>query len=90
VTLARPSAATISGPGGGTAPRTGAGQLLCGARLGDPRDLFWGRILLALTPTAAGLVPALVELADQKDEAFYGTLPRAQRAELDHGSEIAS
>lgn len=40
------------------------------------------RVLLALTPAAAGLVPGLVQLADQNDEAFFGTLPAAGRAEL--------
>jgi MarR family transcriptional regulator, organic hydroperoxide resistance regulator len=40
------------------------------------------RVLLTLTPAATGLVPMLVELADQNDEAFFGTLPSAQRAEL--------
>ena len=40
------------------------------------------RVLLALTPRGAGLVPMLVELADQNEEAFFGTLPLAQRAEL--------
>ena len=40
------------------------------------------RVLLALTPPATRLVPALVELADHNDEAFFGTLPPAQRAGL--------
>ncbi len=40
------------------------------------------RVLLALTPPAAGLVPVLIELADENDEAFFGTLRPAQRAEL--------
>jgi hypothetical protein len=50
------------------------------ARSPDPASRR--RVLLALTPPAAGLVPMLVELADQNDEAFFGTLPLAQRAEL--------
>jgi DNA-binding MarR family transcriptional regulator len=50
------------------------------ARSADPASRR--RVLLALTPAAAGLVPALVELADQNDAAFFGTLPPAQRAEL--------
>jgi MarR family transcriptional regulator, organic hydroperoxide resistance regulator len=50
------------------------------ARSADPASRR--RVLLALTPAAAELVPALVELADQNDEAFFGTLPPAQRAEL--------
>ena len=50
------------------------------ARFADPASRR--RVLLALTPPAAGLVPMLAELADQNDEAFFGTLPPAQRAEL--------
>jgi DNA-binding MarR family transcriptional regulator len=50
------------------------------ARSADPASRR--RVLLALTPAAAELVPALVELADQNDEAFFATLPPAQRAEL--------
>jgi DNA-binding MarR family transcriptional regulator len=50
------------------------------ARSADPASRR--RVLLALTPAAAGLVPALVELADQNDAAFFGMLPAAQRAEL--------
>jgi DNA-binding MarR family transcriptional regulator len=40
------------------------------------------RVLLALTPSAGELVPALVELADQNDAAFFGTLTDTQRTEL--------
>ena len=50
------------------------------ARSADPASRR--RVLLALTPRGAGLVPMLVELADQNEEAFFGTLPPAQRAEL--------
>jgi DNA-binding MarR family transcriptional regulator len=50
------------------------------ARSADPTSRR--RVLLALTPPAARLLPKLVELADQNDEAFFGTLPPAQRAEL--------
>jgi DNA-binding MarR family transcriptional regulator len=50
------------------------------ARSADPGSRR--RVLLALTPPAAGLVPVLVQLADRNDEAFFGTLPAAQRAEL--------
>jgi DNA-binding MarR family transcriptional regulator len=50
------------------------------ARSADPASRR--RVLLALTPRAAGLVPVLVQLADRNDEAFFGTLPAAQRAEL--------
>jgi DNA-binding MarR family transcriptional regulator len=50
------------------------------ARSADPASRR--RVLLALTPPGVGLVPVLVQLADQNDEAFFGTLPAAQRAEL--------
>lgn len=50
------------------------------ARSADPASRR--RVLLALTPPAAALVPVLIQLADQNDEAFFGTLPAAQRAEL--------
>jgi DNA-binding MarR family transcriptional regulator len=50
------------------------------ARSADPASRR--RVLLALTPPAARLLPKLVELADRNDEAFFGTLPPAQRAEL--------
>jgi DNA-binding MarR family transcriptional regulator len=50
------------------------------ARFADPASRR--RVLLALTPPAAALVPTLAELADHNDEAFFGTLPPAQRAEL--------
>jgi MarR family transcriptional regulator, organic hydroperoxide resistance regulator len=50
------------------------------ARSADPASRR--RVLLALTPPAAGLVPVLVQLADHNDETFFGPLPAAQRAEL--------
>jgi DNA-binding MarR family transcriptional regulator len=50
------------------------------ARSADPASRR--RVLLTLTPPAAGLVPVLAGLADQNDEAFFGTLPPAQRTEL--------
>jgi DNA-binding MarR family transcriptional regulator len=50
------------------------------ARSADPASRR--RVLLALTPPAVGLMPMLAGLADQNDEAFFGTLPPAQRAEL--------
>jgi DNA-binding MarR family transcriptional regulator len=50
------------------------------ARFADPASRR--RVLLALTPPAAALVPMLAEIADHNDEAFFGTLPPAQRAEL--------
>jgi DNA-binding MarR family transcriptional regulator len=50
------------------------------ARSADPASRR--RVLLALTPPGVGLVPVLVQLADRNDEAFFGTLPAAQRAEL--------
>jgi len=50
------------------------------ARSPDPASRR--RVLLTLTPPAAELVPVLVQLADQNDEAFFGTLPATQRAEL--------
>jgi MarR family transcriptional regulator, organic hydroperoxide resistance regulator len=50
------------------------------ARFADPASRR--RVLLALTPPAAGLVPMLAGLADQNDEAFFGTLPSAERAAL--------
>jgi DNA-binding MarR family transcriptional regulator len=40
------------------------------------------RALLTLTPRATGLVPRLIELADQNDAAFFGTLSSAQRGRL--------
>ena len=50
------------------------------ARSADPASRR--RVLLALTPAGVGLVPVLVQLADRNDEAFFGTLSAAQRAEL--------
>ena len=50
------------------------------ARSADPASRR--RVLLTLTPPAAALVPVLAEIADHNDEAFFGTLPPAQRAEL--------
>jgi len=50
------------------------------ARSADPASRR--RVLLALTPAGVGLVPGLVQLADRNDEAFFGTLSAAQRAEL--------
>ena len=50
------------------------------ARFADPASRR--RVLLALTPPAAALVPMLAEIADHNDEAFFGMLPPAQRADL--------
>lgn len=49
-------------------------------RAADPRD---GRAqTLALTPAGRALVPRLARLADANDAAFFGHLPRADRAAL--------